>query len=55
MFDKVISKIVMDNNIFNVGGSLTLVFKKQPLFQMWNIGSNIKQRFYITIGCIFYD
>jgi hypothetical protein len=33
----------MDNNIFNLGGSLAIISKRQPLLQMWNIGSNIKQ------------
>jgi hypothetical protein len=34
MLDKVISKIVIDSHIFNLGGSLAIVFKIQPLFQM---------------------
>jgi hypothetical protein len=42
-------------HICNLGGSLAIVFKRQPSFQMWNIKSNIKQRFQITIGFIFYD
>jgi hypothetical protein len=34
MLDKVISKIVTGSHIFNLGGSLTIVFKRQPSFQV---------------------
>jgi hypothetical protein len=34
MFNKVIFEVVMGNHIFNLGGSLVVIFKRQPLLQM---------------------
>jgi hypothetical protein len=34
MFHEVIFEIVMGSHIFNLGGSLVVVFKRQPSFQM---------------------
>jgi hypothetical protein len=34
MFHKVISKVAMGSHIFNLGGSLVVIFKRQPLLQM---------------------
>ncbi len=45
MFNKVIFEVVMGSHIFNLGDFLAIIFKRKPLFQMWNIGSNIKWLF----------